>query len=113
MSKGLLTTTVGSFPKPAYLQRARNKHSAGKLSLEELQELEQKATREVIALQEEVGLDILVDGEMARGDMVAFFAEHFQGMEIGGLVRSYGNRYYRKPIVKSDVRWPGPITVEM
>ncbi|MCH7811639.1 MAG: methionine synthase [Chloroflexi bacterium] len=113
MSKGLLTTTVGSFPKPDYLQRARNKHSAGKLSLEELQELEQKATREVIALQEEVGLDILVDGEMARGDMVAFFAEHFQGMEIGGLVRSYGNRYYRKPIVKSDVRWPGPITVEM
>ena len=26
--------------------------------------------REVIALQEDIGLDILVDGEMARGDMV-------------------------------------------
>ncbi len=113
MTKGLLTTTVGSFPKPDYLQKARNQHSAGKLSYEELRKLEEQATREVIALQEELGLDILVDGEMARGDMVAYFAEHLPGMEIGGLVRSYGNRYYRKPIVKGAVRWSGPITLDM
>jgi 5-methyltetrahydropteroyltriglutamate--homocysteine methyltransferase len=113
MTKGLLTTTVGSFAKPDYLQRARNQRAAGKLSREELQELERKATREVIALQEEIGLDILVDGEMARGDMVAYFGEHLPGMELGGLVRSYGNRYYHRPIVKDKVRWQEPITLEM
>jgi 5-methyltetrahydropteroyltriglutamate--homocysteine methyltransferase len=113
MSEVLQTTTVGSFPKPEYLQKARNQFSSGKLSLEQLQELEQKATREVIALQEELGLDILVDGEMARGDMVAFFAELLPGMEIGGLVRSYGNRYYHKPVIKDRVRWQEPMTVEM
>ncbi|MEX1254714.1 MAG: methionine synthase [Dehalococcoidia bacterium] len=113
MSKGLLTTTVGSFPKPDYLQKARNQFAAGKLPLDELQELERKATREVIALQEELGIDILVDGEMARGDMVVYFAEHLQGMEIGGLVRSYGNRYYHKPIVKGGLRWTEPITLEL
>ncbi|MGB2695979.1 MAG: methionine synthase [Dehalococcoidia bacterium] len=113
MTTGLLTTTVGSFPKPDYLQKARNEFTAGKLSYEELRKLEEQATREVIALQEELGIDILVDGEMARGDMVAYFAEHLPGMEIGGLVRSYGNRYYRKPIVKGNVRWNGPITLEL
>ena len=113
MTTGLLTTTVGSFAKPNYLQRARNRHAAGKLSREELQELERKATREVIALQEEIGLDILVDGEMARGDMVAYFGEHLPGMELGGLVRSYGNRYYHKPIIKESVNWQEPITLEM
>ncbi|MDZ4278035.1 MAG: methionine synthase [Dehalococcoidia bacterium] len=113
MTAGLLATTVGSFPKPDYLQRARNQYAAGKLSGEELRELEKQATREVIALQEELGLDILVDGEMARGDMVAYFAEHLPGMEIGGLVRSYGNRYYHKPVVKTKVRWQEPITVEL
>ena len=113
MTQGLLTTTVGSFPKPPYLQKARNQFARGKLSYEELHELELQATREVIALQEEVGLDILVDGEMARGDMVAYFAEHLPGMEIGGLVRSYGNRYYHKPIVKGELRWPGPVTLDM
>ena len=113
MTKGLLTTTVGSFPKPDYLQKARNQHAAGKLSDEELSELEKQATREVIALQEEIGIDILVDGEMARGDMVVYFAEHLEGMEIGGLVRSYGNRYYHKPVVKGTIRWDRPITLDL
>lgn len=111
--KGLLTTTVGSFPKPDYLVRARNQHAAGRLGAEELHALERKATEEVIRLQEDIGLDILVDGEMARGDMVAYFAEQLEGMEIGGLVRSYGNRYYHKPIVKEKVRWVRPMTLEM
>ncbi len=66
MTTGLLTTTVGSFPKPPYLQKARNQFAAGKIPREELAELEKQATREVIALQEEIGLDILVEGEMAR-----------------------------------------------
>ena len=113
MTTGLVTTTVGSFPKPPYLQKARNQFAAGKLSREELGELEKQATREVIALQEEIGLDILVDGEMARGDMVVYFAEHLEGMEVGGLVRSYGNRYYHKPVVKDVLRWKEPITVDL
>ncbi len=113
MTTGLVTTTVGSFPKPPYLQKARNQFAAGKLPREELDELEKQATREVIALQEEIGLDILVDGEMARGDMVVYFAEHLEGMEVGGLVRSYGNRYYHKPIVKDVLRWTEPITVDL
>ena len=113
MSNALLTTTVGSFPKPAYLQQARNQHAAGRLSREELAELERRATREVIALQEELGIDILVHGEMERGDMVAFFAEQLDSMKIGGLVRSYGNRYYHKPIIAGKLRWQGPMTVEM
>ena len=113
MSNALLTTSVGSFPKPAYLQQARNQHAAGRLSREELAELERRATREVIALQEELGIDILVHGEMERGDMVAFFAEQLDSMKIGGLVRSYGNRYYHKPVITGKLRWPGAMTVEM
>ena len=113
MSNALLTTSVGSFPKPAYLQQARNEYAAGRLSREELAELERRATREVIALQEELGIDILVHGEMERGDMVAFFAEQLDSMKIGGLVRSYGNRYYHKPVIVGKLRWQRPMTVEM
>jgi len=108
----LPTTTVGSFPKPDYLVRARTLYARNQLSRDELTELERKATREVIALQEKLGLDILVDGEMYRGDMTAFFAEQLEGMGTSGLVRSYGNRYYRKPIVIGEIRRPRPMTVE-
>jgi len=114
VTKGLLTTTVGSFPKPDYLTRARNQFSLGKIGREELAALERQATAEVIRLQEEIGLDILVHGEMERGDMVAYFAELLtESMAISGLVRSYGNRYYRKPIIIGKLRWQGPMTVEM
>ena len=112
MSEILLTTTVGSFGKPDYLQKARNANSRGKLSDAELLELEKKATEEWIRRQEEIDLDILVDGEMYRGDMVAYFAEKLEGFKIGGLVRSYGNRYYHKPVIASKVSRPKPMTVE-
>ena len=118
MSRGLLTTTVGSFPKPEYLAHARNEFSLGKLTRQQLAELELKATAEVIRLQEDIGLDILVDGEMYRGDMVAFFAGEaggptIEGMKLGGLVRSYGNRYYHKPVITGKLAWPGPMTLDM
>lgn len=112
MTDVLLTTTVGSFGKPEYLQKARNAFVRGKTSREELTELEKKATTEWIRRQEEVGLDILVDGEMYRGDMVAYFADLLEGYKEGGLVRSYGNRYYHKPIIAGTVARPRPMTVE-
>ncbi len=113
MSRGLLTTSVGSFAKPDYLARARTAHAAGKVSDEELDRLTRQATKEVIELQNELGIDILVHGEMERGDMVAYFAEHFPGMKVGGLVRSYGNRYYHKPVIASELSWKEPVTVDL
>jgi len=108
----LPTTTVGSFPKPQYLIDARKKFAAKQLGAAELRKLEEKATREWMAIQEEIGLDILVDGEMYRGDMAAYFGETLDGFKTSGLVRSYGNRYYRKPIISGEVQWKGPITVD-
>ena len=108
----LLTTTVGSFGKPDYLQKARNGHARGKVSDAQLLELERKATAEWIRVQEEIGLDILVDGEMYRGDMVAYFADLLDGYSEGGLVRSYGNRYYHKPVISGKLARPKPMTVE-
>lgn len=111
-SPGLLTTSVGSLPKPDYLVRARALRARGSIGQAELDELARRATREWIAFQQEIGIDVLVDGEMYRGDMVAYFAENLEGMSVSGLVRSYGNRYYKKPIAVGPIRRPRPITVE-
>lgn len=109
----LKTTTVGSLPKPDYLKKARADFRQNRISREELKKLEKKATAEWIEIQEEIGLDILVDGEMYRGDMATYFAENLSGFKISGLVRSYGNRYYRKPIVVEKIKREKPITLEM
>ena len=107
----LLTTSVGSLPKPPYLTKARTLHSRGDLSDEQLRPLEERATREWIGFQEEIGIDVLVDGEQYRGDMATYFAENLEGCEISGLVRSYGNRYYKKPVVVGELARPRPISV--
>ena len=106
------TTSVGSFPKPDYLAKARADFNKGKISQPQLEELERKATAFWIAKQEELDVDVLVDGEQYRGDMVAYFAERLPGFTQGGVVRSYGNRYYHKPIITGRVEWPAPITVD-
>ena len=112
MTRGLLTTAVGSYPKPDYITRARTQVARGKMEPSELRELEKQATAHWIQVQEELGLDILVDGEMYRGDMVTYFSENMEGFKISGLVRSYGNRYYRKPIAVGPVGRGAPISLE-
>jgi len=108
----LPTSAVGSYPKPAYLLEARRKALREQISKEELVSLEQRATREWIQIQEELGMDLLVDGEQYRGDMVAYFADEMEGFAIAGLVRSYGNRFYPKPVVVGPVGRRHPVTVE-
>jgi len=114
----LITTAVGSYAKPDYLTKARADFAKGNIDRGELEKLEKKATEYWIRKQEEVGLDVLVHGEMERGDMVAYFSGEeggnpIKGMKLGGLVRSYGNRYYHKPIIHDKLAWPGPMTVDM
>jgi 5-methyltetrahydropteroyltriglutamate--homocysteine methyltransferase len=108
----LPATAVGSYPKPSYLLDARRKALRKQISKEELAALERRATEEWIRIQEDLDLDLLVDGEMYRGDMVAYFADEMQGFDIAGLVRSYGNRYYPKPAVVGPVGRKHPVTVE-
>ena len=112
MSRGLWTTTVGSFPKPPHLEKARNQFARGEITADQLRALERDATIEVIRSQEEIGLDILVDGELYRGDMTTYFAELMQGFQISNPVRSYGNRYYRKPVATGPVRRTKSWTVD-
>jgi 5-methyltetrahydropteroyltriglutamate--homocysteine methyltransferase len=109
---GLWTTSVGSLPKPDYIRKARSSFARGDISRAELKQLELRSTREWVEFQDSIGTDVVVDGEQYRGDMVAFFAEELPGLEIGGLVRSYGNRYYRKPIATGPVGRDHAVTVE-
>ena len=112
MTEVLRTTAVGSYPKPDYITRARSQVARDRMGREELHELERQATAHWIKVQEDLGMDLLVDGEMYRGDMVTYFSEEMEGFAISGLVRSYGNRYYRKPIAVGPVGRKSDITVE-
>jgi 5-methyltetrahydropteroyltriglutamate--homocysteine methyltransferase len=109
----LPTTTIGSFPQTAEIRAARAGLRAGRITADVYEAVMRAEIDRVIALQEEIGLDVLVHGEPERNDMVQYFAEQLDGYAATdhGWVQSYGTRYVRPPILHGDVSRPRPMTV--
>ncbi len=57
---------VGSLLRPAELLAAQKKFAAGELQAADFKKIEDRAVDQAVALQEEVGLEIVTDGEMRR-----------------------------------------------
>lgn len=110
----LPTTTIGSFPQTGDIRKTRAALSKGEITLEQYTEAMREEIRRVVALQEEIGLDVIVHGEPERNDMVQYFAENLDGFAVtqNGWVQSYGSRCTRPSILWGDVSRPAPITVE-
>src|SRR5262245_59618483 len=57
---------VGSLIRPSALIEARKAAEAGKLPAEELRRIQEGAIREVVRMQEQIGLRSITDGEYSR-----------------------------------------------
>lgn len=110
----LPTTTIGSFPQTSEIRSTRAAWVRGELSDANYTAAMRAEIASTVALQEELGLDVLVHGEPERNDMVQYFAEQLDGFAttVNGWVQSYGSRCVRPPILWGDVSRPAPLTVE-
>ena len=72
---------VGSLLRPKRLLEARAAHSEGRISAEQLREAEDGAIREAVAMQEEVGLQAVTDGELRRASWHMDFVYQIGGVE--------------------------------
>ena len=109
----LPTTTIGSFPQTTDVRVNRSAYKKGRISKEEYVAFNKRKIAECIALQEKIGLDVLVHGEFERNDMVEYFGEHLDGFLFTekAWVQSYGTRCVKPPIIWGDVARRRPITV--
>jgi 5-methyltetrahydropteroyltriglutamate--homocysteine methyltransferase len=73
---------VGSLLRPPELHAARERAGRGELSAQGLKEVEDRAIREVVKLQESIGLEAVTDGEFRRGWWHIDFLTGFDGVEI-------------------------------
>ena len=73
---------IGSLLRPPELLRARQEHAAGRLDREGLTAIENDAIRNVVKLQEDVGLQVVTDGEFRRGT----YSDSFTRSGITGVV---------------------------
>ncbi|MBQ9894800.1 MAG: 5-methyltetrahydropteroyltriglutamate--homocysteine S-methyltransferase [Ruminococcus sp.] len=107
------TTTIGSFPQTAEVKSTRKAFRSGEISVSDYELFLEKKIAECVALQEEIGLDVLVHGEFERNDMVEYFGECLDGYIFTekAWVQSYGTRCVKPPVVWGDISRAKPMTV--
>ena len=107
------TTTIGSFPQTADVKSTRRAFRSGEISVSDYEFFIEKKIAECVALQEEIGLDVLVHGEFERNDMVEYFGECLDGYIFTekAWVQSYGTRCVKPPVVWGDISRAKPMTV--
>ena len=108
---------IGSLIRPPELLAARQQHAAGELDRAELRAVEDAAIARVVKLQEEIGLEVVTDGEFRRGT----YSESFTSSGISGISiertedegwsasPTSGHRMARRiPKVVGRIAWQGP-----
>ena len=80
---------VGSLIRPRALIEARDKANAGTLPRDALRALEDAAIRDVIAMQERVGLQSITDGELRRNNWRDNFFESVAGFSAAKTESSF------------------------
>jgi 5-methyltetrahydropteroyltriglutamate--homocysteine methyltransferase len=91
---------VGSLLRPPALKEAREAHKRGQISAAQLRAAEDAAIRDVVKLQEDIGLQGVSDGEFRRGSWHMDFL-----YQIGGVTRVQDNLKVQFHNEKGDIEF--------
>jgi len=112
----LMVTSVGSLPRPSWLAATERSRATFRLEGEALREAQEDATRLTLREQEEIGLDILTDGEQRRESFVYHAAATWDGVDMTNQreKETYRNRKspHIVPRITGKVTRRGPACLE-
>src|SRR5688500_19684268 len=93
---------VGSLLRPHELKEAREKRKRGKISSDQLKQVEDKCIREAVAMQEAAGLQSVTDGEFRRAFWHVDFLTGFEG--IVATQGQYALKFHGEGGAQSETR---------
>lgn len=73
---------VGSWPRSRELILAQRAKQAGRAPMEEFDRIADQEVERVVRLQEEIGVDIVTDGELRRDNFYSFVSEKLEGVQL-------------------------------
>jgi methionine synthase II (cobalamin-independent) len=109
---------IGSLVRPAHLLKARDEFALGRIDAAQLRAIEDGAILDAVRMQEDLGLEVITDGEFRRGT----YSDSFTTSGISGVAtimteenqgfapdKTHGHRMARRiPRVVERIRWKGP-----
>ncbi len=78
-------TQVGSWPRSPQILAALRDRRGGRMTEREFNDIADDEIRRCVSLQEEAGVDIIVDGELRRDNFYSFVAEKVDGTRLMSL----------------------------
>ncbi|MBM2804799.1 MAG: 5-methyltetrahydropteroyltriglutamate--homocysteine S-methyltransferase [Deltaproteobacteria bacterium] len=93
---------VGSLLRPRELRDARDKHAKGEITAAQLREVEDRAIRDAVKMQEDVGMQGITDGEFRRTLWHADFLSRFDGIKVVEGLLPDSAKHFQNP--DSDVQ---------
>jgi 5-methyltetrahydropteroyltriglutamate--homocysteine methyltransferase len=102
---------VGSLLRPAYLVEARAQLEAGQLSPRDFKQVEDRAVREAIALQQAAGIEVITDGELRRYAFYGHLVDSLDGFDkLGGWAIPFRDEsgeelVLKRPVVVERLAW--------
>ncbi len=79
------TTQVGSWPRSKTMLRALRDRRTGNMTREAFDAVADEEVRRTVRIQEDAGLDVLVDGEHRRDNFYSFITEKVEGTKLMSL----------------------------
>ena len=105
------TSLTGPYPRSEALVAATRDLDRGRTTADAVEELFVRSEREVVQLEERLGMDVVTAGYLRWPDLFRPFAETWGGFTVGPLTRWFEtNTFYRQPILNAPPeRTPGAI----
>jgi 5-methyltetrahydropteroyltriglutamate--homocysteine methyltransferase len=75
-------TTVGSWPRPPQIADALRQLRRGRIARPDFDRLADAAVIDLLRLQDEIGCDIVTDGELRRDNFYSFVAQKLAGVRL-------------------------------
>ena len=79
------TTQVGSWPRSKDMLKALKAYQKGQISRKEFDQVADGEVHRTVRLQEQAGLDLIVDGEHRRESFYAFITDKIEGTKLMSL----------------------------
>jgi 5-methyltetrahydropteroyltriglutamate--homocysteine methyltransferase len=108
---------IGSLLRPAALRRAFRQHAEGELDDTGFRRAQNDAIRDVVRLQQDVGLAVCTDGEFRRGSYWGRFVELSEGLGVKEALFSFHDEHgqeqgFTAPHVVGRVARRAPIALD-
>jgi methionine synthase II (cobalamin-independent) len=108
---------VGSLKRPPELVQVWRAWEAGTASFDALRDAQDRAIRDVVAMQERIGLPIVTDGEFRRGGWSRGFLDAVDGFEFRASKLTFRNEQgfstpAPAPVAAKPIRRKRPIVTE-